>query len=98
MDATRWDVSIPERYRDLDGNRKLVFDTWHAFWRGEVEAGLANMHDDISWLIPGSMKTSGMKRGKEEIRNFRFGNLHIFSEQHHQVVGIYGDGDVVVME
>jgi ketosteroid isomerase-like protein len=97
-ERTLWDVQIPKSAQDLTGNKKLVFDTWQAFWRGDIEAGLANMADDVTWLIPGKMKTSGLVEGKDNLRKFRHSNLHIFRESHHTVVGIYGDGNTVVME
>jgi ketosteroid isomerase-like protein len=92
------DVTIPESAQGLTGDKKLVFDTWVAFWRGDVERGLANMTDDVTWLVPGSMKTSGLKDGKDAVRKFRHNNLSLFSEIHTKVVGIYSDGNTVVME
>jgi ketosteroid isomerase-like protein len=97
-DKTNWDVAIPASAEHLTGNKKLVFDTWRAFWRGDVETGLANMTDDVSWFIPGAMKTSGLKDGKDAVRAFRQGNLNIFRENHHTVVGVYGDGNTVILE
>jgi ketosteroid isomerase-like protein len=92
------DITIPTSAEGLTGNKKMVFDTWLAFWRGDIEAGLANMADDVTWFIPGTMPTSGMKTGKDGIRKFRQNNLTIFSKQRLDVRGVYGDGNVVVLE
>ena len=62
-----------------EANKSLVYDTWQAFWRGDIEAGLANFADDATWLVPGRLKASGIKRGKEEIRRFRESNLTVFA-------------------
>ncbi len=95
---TQWKLTLPKSAESLTGNKKLVFDTWQLFWRGKIEEGLVNMTNDVTWHVPGAMKTSGLKDGKDAVRNFRKSNLNIFAEQHHTVVGIYGDGNVVVME
>lgn len=79
-------------------NKKLVRETWEAFWRGDVEAGLLNMSDDVTWLIPGTMKTSGLKRGKAEVGRFRRQNLDIFTELERKIVGLYADGGTVILE
>jgi ketosteroid isomerase-like protein len=82
----------------VDANKKLVMDTWLAFWRGDIEEGVANMSDDIAWFTPGTNQLSGWKRGKDAIRAFRFGELDIFLELKREIIGLYGDGDTVVME
>jgi len=82
----------------VEDNKKLVMDTWLAFWRGDIEEGVANMTDDIAWFTPGTNQFSGWKRGKDAIRAFRFGELDIFEELKREIIGLYGDGDTVVME
>lgn len=82
----------------IEANKQLVLDTWRAFWRGDIEAGVANMSDDIAWFTPGTGPLSGWKRGKDEIRKFRFGELDIFADLKREIVGLYGDGETVVME
>ena len=81
-----------------EANKKLVRDTWEAFWRGEIETGLAHFADDATWAVPGRMKASGIKRGKDEIRRFREGNLTVFAELDRTIVGLYADGDFVILE
>ena len=81
-----------------ESNKKLVHEAWEAFWRGDIEAGLACFADDATWTVPGLMKTSGVKRGKDEIRRFREGILNIFSELDRRLVGLYASGDFVILE
>jgi ketosteroid isomerase-like protein len=56
------------------------------------------MADDVTWFIPGNMKTSGLKRGKAEVGKFRHNNLDIFLELQRNVVGLYAEGATVVLE
>src|SRR5207245_981446 len=84
--------------RHLQGNKQIVLETWLAFQHGDVEAGLANMTEDVTWLAPGANGLSGLKDGKDALRKFRRGELKLFTDLHHKVVGIYGDGNTVVME
>jgi len=83
---------------DAERNKKLVKDTWEAFWRGDIDAGLANMSDDITWFTPGTMALSGLKRGKDAMRQFRFGEFDIFLELRRHVVGLHADGNTVILE
>jgi uncharacterized protein len=50
-------------------NKELVAKTWRAFITGDLDTALANMSDEVSWVIPGNLPNiSGLKRGKEAIR------------------------------
>ena len=52
-------------------NKELVTKTWRAFISGDLDGALANMSDEISWVIPGNLpNVSGLKRGKDAIRSF----------------------------
>jgi uncharacterized protein len=54
-----------------DQNKELVVKTWQAFIKGDVDTALANMSDEISWVIPGNLQgVSGLKRGKQAVREF----------------------------
>lgn len=54
-----------------DQNKELVTKTWRAFISGDLDGALANMSDEISWVIPGNLpNVSGLKRGKDAIRSF----------------------------
>ena len=87
MTAMRNDTPAPRKGAlGPEDSAKLVLSTWHAFWRGEIEAGLQNFAEDATWFVPGSMPASGLKRGREEIGRFRHGNLDIFTELKREVV------------
>jgi ketosteroid isomerase-like protein len=86
------------RTMNAERNKKLVKDTWDAFWRGDIEAGLENMSEDVTWLTPGTMKLSGLRKGKDAIRQFRFTELDLFLELNRTVVGLYGEGNTVILE
>jgi uncharacterized protein len=79
-------------------NKALVLDTWKALWRGDVDAGVANMSEDVTWTLPGAMSTSGVKRGQAEVARLRRQNLDVFVELDRKIVGVYADGNTVVIE
>ena len=46
-------------------NADMVTKTWTALVKGDADAALANMSDEISWVIPGHLPgVSGLKRAK----------------------------------
>jgi ketosteroid isomerase-like protein len=79
-------------------NVALVLQTWEAFWRGDIEAGLANLHADATWLVPGAMPASGLKRGHAEIAAFRRGNISTFAKIERQVRAIHSAENFVAIE
>lgn len=76
----------------------LVMATWEAFWRGDIAAGLCNMHETATWLVPGDMPTSGLKSGLAEIAAFRRGNINIFRSLVRNVRAVHAAPDFVVIE
>lgn len=84
---------------NVEQNKALVTQTWNALVQGDVKAAFANMSDEVSWLIPGNLPVSGLKKGKAGIVEFLRGAAKLFpnglkSEIHR----VYGDGDVVIVE
>jgi uncharacterized protein len=41
-----------------------------AFTAGDVETAMANIADDIEWIVPGNSSVSGTYRGKDEVLGF----------------------------
>ena len=41
-----------------------------AFQAGDLEGAMANMADDIEWIVPGNSAISGTKRGRQEVAEF----------------------------
>jgi hypothetical protein len=92
-------LNVPSFAESLTGNKRIAWETLRAFLQGAHEAGMANLADDITWLIPGSMKTSGLLEGKDAVRKFQESvKKAIFRDLERTIAGIYGDGDIVVSE
>jgi uncharacterized protein len=81
-------------------NAELVRKTWQDLIGGKVEAALANMSDDVSWLIPGNIpNVSGLKRGKEEVRKFVSGVGQTFPQGlQTEIRKTHAAGDAVIIE
>jgi uncharacterized protein len=89
-------------------NAEFVRKTWQDLIGGQVEAALANMSDDVSWLIPGNVPegsmrcgwpVSGLKRGKDEVRKFVLGIGQAFPlGLQTEIRKTYVAGDAVIVE
>ena len=83
----------------IEQNKALVTETWNAVVKGDVKAAFANMSDEVSWLIPGNLPVSGLKKGKAGVIEFLRSAAKMFpggltSEVHR----IYGEGAAVIIE
>jgi uncharacterized protein len=81
-------------------NVEFVRKTWQDLIGGKVEAALANMSDDVSWLIPGNVpNVSGLKRGKDEVRKFASGIGQAFPQGlQTEIRKTHAAGDAVIIE
>jgi uncharacterized protein len=81
-------------------NAELVRTTWQDLIAGKVEAALANMSDEVSWLIPGNLPNiSGLKRGKDEVRKFVSGIGQTFPQGlQTEIRKTHVAGDAVIVE
>jgi uncharacterized protein len=81
-------------------NAEFVRNTWQDLIGGKVEAALANMSDEVSWLIPGNIpNVSGVKRGKEEVRKFVAGIGQTFPQGlKTEIRKTFAAGDAVIVE
>jgi hypothetical protein len=81
-------------------NADLVRGTWQDIIGGNVDAALANMSDQVSWLIPGDVPNiSGFKRGKDEVRKFVAGIGQAFPQGlQTEIRQTHVAGDTVVVE
>jgi len=81
-------------------NVELVRTTWQDLIAGKVDAALANMSDQVSWLIPGNVpNVSGVKRGKDEVRKFVAGIGQAFPQGlRTEITKTHAAGDAVIVE
>jgi uncharacterized protein len=81
-------------------NAELVRKTWQDLIAGKIDAALANMSDDVSWLIPGNVSNvSGLRRGKEEVRKFVSGIGQAFPQGlRTEIRKTHVAGDAVIVE
>jgi uncharacterized protein len=94
-----FNILVAGHLQAVGGNKRLVLATAQALWGGEIEAGLANMADDVTFSIPGAMRTSGLHRGKQAVRELHQSiSSVLFRDMQVSVTGLYGDGDAVIME
>lgn len=83
-----------------DQNKQLVTSTWQALERGDVDATLSNMSEDVSWLVPGNLPhISGVKQGKQAIVTLMKGVKKAFPEGvKSEIRNICAEGNAVVLE
>jgi len=84
----------------IEQNKELVTKTWEAFVKGDIKTAFANMSDQVSWLVPGSIpKVSGLHQGKDQIIAFlsAIGPV-VPNGMQTEIRRLYGDGDTVVLE
>ncbi|MGA2411555.1 MAG: nuclear transport factor 2 family protein [Candidatus Binataceae bacterium] len=81
-------------------NTELVTRTWQAVSKGDAATALANMSDEISWVIPGHLaNVSGLKRGKEAVGKFVSGITQAFPKGlNSEIRKVHAAGDVVIVE
>jgi ketosteroid isomerase-like protein len=81
-------------------NAELVRNTWQDIIGGKIDAALANMSDEVSWLIPGNVpNVSGLKRGKDEVRKFVGGIGQAFPQGlRTEISKTHVAGDAVIVE
>ena len=53
-------------------NRALVQRGYDAFGRGDIEALLALLDDNVEWITPGpsDLPTAGRRRGRQQVAEF----------------------------
>jgi len=80
--------------------KEFVMDTWTALAKGDFDAALENLSDNVTWLVPGSLPNiSGLKRGKQEVNDFMAGVLSMFPEGlQSEIRRTYCDGSTVIAE
>ncbi len=83
----------------VEQNKALVTQTWDALVKGDVKAAFNNMSDEVSWLIPGNLPVSGLKKGKAGVLEFLRGAAKLFpGGLKSEIRRVYGEGNVVIVE
>ena len=84
----------------VETNKQMVKSTWEAFAKGDIKTAFANMSDEVSWLIPGSLSNvSGLRKGKAAILEFARNAAKTFPDGlQTQINRVYGDGETVIIE
>ncbi len=85
---------------NAEQNAELVTKTWKDVVGGNVDAALANMSDEVSWVIPGNLPgVSGLKRGKAAVKEFIGGIGKAFPQGlNSQISKVHSAGDTVIVE
>ena len=76
-------------------NKAATQSAYQAFAAGDLDGALADMADDIEWVVPGNSAISGTYRGKDEVTNFfmTLAGKSFQTEPQHFIA----DGDHVVV-
>ncbi len=78
----------------------MVTATWTAFGRGDITTALANMDDNVTWLVPGNVpRVSGIKKGPDEVGKFMAGVKVVFPDGiKPEFRQVHCDGDSAIVE
>lgn len=84
----------------IEQNKQVVTAAWQALTKGDLEGALSRMSEEVSWLVPGNLpNVSGVKKGKQAIREFTGGIGRAFPEGlQTEIRRAYGEGDTVIVE
>lgn len=81
-------------------NVRIVQEAYESFKRGDIQALLGTLADDIEWTTPGPTNTlplAGQRRGREQVAEF-FSLLDETQEsQHFEPKEFIAQGDTVVV-
>jgi ketosteroid isomerase-like protein len=81
-------------------NAELITRTWKDVVAGNADAAAANMSDEVSWMIAGSLTgVSGIKKGKAAVKEFISGIRKAFpAGLNSQISKVHSAGDTVIVE
>jgi ketosteroid isomerase-like protein len=80
-------------------NRALVQRGYDAFGRGDIEALLALLDENVEWITPGpsELPTAGRRRGRQQVAEFFKGVDNLFEIQRFEPESFVSEGDRVVV-
>jgi uncharacterized protein len=83
----------------VEQNKQIARNTWEAAVKGDADTAMANLSDEVSWMLPASVNPGGPLKGKQAVAGFIKGLSTAFpSGLKTEIRRVYGDGDTVVME
>lgn len=84
----------------IEANKQLVANAWGAVSRGDVDAFLGALADDVTWTFFGTHRFAGTFRGKAELSAKLFAPLGEVLEGgiRIHIDALTAEGDRVVME
>jgi ketosteroid isomerase-like protein len=84
----------------IEANKDFVKRTWQTLLGGDTEKALASFAEDVTWFLTGKLQgVSGLKRGKQAVREFLGGVMQAFpGGLTSEIKKMYGEGDTVIVE
>jgi ketosteroid isomerase-like protein len=80
-------------------SRALVQRAYEAFGRGDIEALLALLDEDVEWVTPGpsDLPTAGRRRGRQQVAEFFQAVNSLYDIQRFEPEAFVSEGDRVVV-
>jgi uncharacterized protein (TIGR02246 family) len=79
-----------------NSNAQLVREMYKSFQRGDLEAVLNSMTQEVTWTVPGAAPFSGTRNGREQVRQFFREMSQAVQMEQFQVDEVLADADKVV--
>lgn len=78
-------------------NKQMIRDLYRAFSRGDIEAVLNAMTEDVNWYAPGDAPFSGRRMGRDQVRQY-FDDLNrLVRLDEFDADEVLEDGDKVIV-
>jgi ketosteroid isomerase-like protein len=79
-------------------NKRIVMETWQAFWRNDIDAALVNMTEDVHWWNSGDGPLGTDLHGHDGIRTLWGKELNFFRDLEKTEIGLHAADDFVIRE
>ncbi|TDV53854.1 nuclear transport factor 2 family protein [Actinophytocola oryzae] len=81
----------------MDPDMRLVLDSYAAYARGDIEAAVAPLHDDVEWIEPDSFPNGGARRGPGAVADYLRASHAAWRELVSTPTASRRGGDIVVV-
>src|SRR3954466_11829858 len=78
-------------------NKQLIRRVYDAFQNGNLDGILQNLTDDFEWNAPGGAPFSGMRQGRDRMRDFFTELRRLVRFDQFDVDDVVAEGDKVVV-